>query len=64
MKKDELDEEIKRLKEPIDDFRLMIEAAMDACARRRKLVYRFYEAQEFQQAKVKDQYSGGVYTDD
>lgn len=38
--------EITQLKEPIDDFRMMIEAALEACSRRRKLVYKFYEAQE------------------
>lgn len=46
VKKDELEEEVKRLKDPIDDFRLMIDAAIEACLRRRKLVFRFYEAQE------------------
>lgn len=30
----------------MDDFRLMIEAARDACLRRRKLVFKFYEMQD------------------
>jgi hypothetical protein len=34
------------LKDPIDDFRLMIEAALETCLRRRKLVHRFYESKD------------------
>jgi hypothetical protein len=43
IKKDELEEQIRKIKEPIDDFRFMIEAAIEACYRRRKLVYKYYE---------------------
>jgi len=42
----ELDQQIDRLKDPIDDFRMMIEAAVEACFRRRKIVYRYYETKE------------------
>lgn len=45
-KKEELEEEIKSLKEPIDDFKLMIGAAEEACLRRRKLVYKFFELRD------------------
>ena len=45
-KQQELDLSIDRLKEPIDEYRLMIEAAIDACLRRRKLVFKYYEGQE------------------
>ena len=57
VKKDELDEEIKKLKEPIDDFRLMIEAAVEACARRRKLVFKYYEQQDLVSSRAREQYS-------
>lgn len=46
LKQTELDQQIEILKEPLDDFRLMIEAALDACYRRRKIVFAFYEAKE------------------
>ena len=45
-KQAELEQSIDRLKEPIDEYRLMIDAAIDACLRRRKLVFKFYETQE------------------
>lgn len=35
----------------------MIEAAIEACARRRKLVFRYYEQQDLVQSRAKDQYS-------
>ena len=34
-KKEELEEQVRKLKEPIDDYKLMIDAALDACMRRR-----------------------------
>jgi hypothetical protein len=45
-KQTELEQAIDRLKEPIDEYRLMIEAAGEACLRRRKQIFRFYEMQE------------------
>ena len=57
-KKDELEEEVKRLKEPIDDYRLMIEAAVEACTRRRKLVFRFYELNELHLMKERNDLTG------
>ena len=56
VKKDELDEEIKKLKEPIDDFRLMIEAAIEACARRRKLVFKYYEQRDLVSSRAQQDY--------
>ena len=58
IKKDELEEEVKRLKEPIDDYRLMIEAAVEACTRRRKLVFRFYELNELHLMKERNDLTG------
>lgn len=37
---------MRQLKEPIDDYRLMIDAALDACMRRRHLVFKYYELKE------------------
>jgi len=37
-KKNELDDQIRKLKEPIDDYIQMVQAAEDACQRRRALV--------------------------
>ena len=45
-KKDELDKQLKRLKEPIEDYLMMVDAALDACIRRRKLVFRYYELRD------------------
>ncbi len=46
VKQSELDQSIDKLKDPIDDFRMMIEAAVEACLRRRKLVFKYYEQKE------------------
>ncbi len=48
-KKEELENQIKILKDPIDDYKLMIEAAIEACHRRKKLVYKYYELKDQQQ---------------
>jgi hypothetical protein len=49
---------VKRLKDPIDDFRLMIDAALEACLRRRKLVYKYYEHQEMLYSRGREGYAG------
>lgn len=43
IKKDELELQIQKLKDPIEDYNCMIEAAKDACSRRRALVTNYYE---------------------
>jgi hypothetical protein len=45
-KKQELEEQLKRLKEPIDDYKLMVQAALDACNRRRQIVIKYYAMQQ------------------
>jgi hypothetical protein len=42
-KKEELEEQVRKLKEPIDDFKEMVDAAIKACERRRQFVCRYYE---------------------
>jgi hypothetical protein len=41
-----LEKEFMHLKEPMRDFRMMIEAAIEALYRRRKQVYKYYEMKE------------------
>jgi hypothetical protein len=36
---------------------MMIEAAIEACARRRKLVFKYYEQHEMIQSRARDHYS-------
>ncbi|CDW76629.1 sorting nexin 1 [Stylonychia lemnae] len=48
-KKEELEDQVRKLKDPIDDYKLMIEAAISACNRRRQLVYKYYVMIEQQQ---------------
>ncbi len=35
--------QLQKLKEPTDDFKQMVQAALDACSRRRALVQKYYE---------------------
>lgn len=56
-KKEELEEQVRKLKEPIDDYRLMINAALDACMRRRHLAFKYYELVD--QHKKSNQSIGG-----
>ena len=37
----------------------MIEAAVEACTRRRKLVFKYYEQQDMLQSRGRDQYAVG-----
>lgn len=43
IKKDELLLQTQNLKDPIEDYKSMIQSAMDACNRRRTLVGKYYE---------------------
>jgi hypothetical protein len=40
---------VRKLKEQIDDYKLMIDAAIDACMRRRQLVFKYYEMKDSHQ---------------
>ena len=59
IKKEELVEQTRNLKEPIEDYKSMIGSALDACTRRRNLVMKYYELR-LEIEKIRQILSNGV----